>query len=146
MNITVIHGVNLNMLGQREPEVYGKFTLEEINDGLKKTAEEYGVDLTIRQSNYEGEIVEIIQKSIGNADGIVINPGAYTHTSVAIRDAVSAVKIPVVEVHISNIYAREEFRSKSLIAPVCAGQISGFGVDSYALGLIALVKHLKTNR
>lgn len=135
--ILVIHGPNLNLLGKREVDVYGSVTIDEINAELKKTAKAMKAVLEIVQSNHEGEIVEAIGSSGGKFDAILINPAAYTHTSVAIRDAISAVKIPTVEVHLSNIYKREEFRHISLIAPVAAGQISGFGKMSYILGLEA---------
>ncbi len=141
--ILVVHGPNLNLLGQREKDIYGKATLEEINRLLKKAALAHTVEVEIFQSNHEGEIVDAIGKS--KRDGfaaILINPAAYTHTSVAIRDAVLAVSLPTVEVHLSNIYAREDFRHKSLIAPVCVGQISGFGVNSYLLGLEAIIRLL----
>jgi 3-dehydroquinate dehydratase-2 len=138
MKILIIHGPNLNLLGKRESDIYGTKTLDEINALLKKLAKELKVELDIKQSNHEGEIVEIIQKS-KNYDALVINPAAYTHTSVAIRDAIAAVEIPAVEVHLSNIHQREEFRQKSLIAPVAYGQISGFGYESYLLGLRAAV-------
>ena len=141
--ILVIHGPNLNLLGKREINVYGTTTIDEINDDLKKMAKAKGLELTIMQSNHEGEIVELIGKAKGNFDAILINPAAYTHTSVAIRDAISAVDVPTVEVHLSNIYAREEFRHTSLIAPVAAGQISGFGKTSYLLGLEAIVNLIK---
>jgi 3-dehydroquinate dehydratase-2 len=137
--ILVIHGPNLNLLGAREVNVYGTTTIEEINSDLKKLAKAKGAELTISQSNHEGEIVELIGKSKGNFDAILINPAAYTHTSVAIRDAISAVGVPAVEVHLSNIYAREEFRHTSLIAPVARGQIAGFGKTSYILGLEAII-------
>ena len=142
--ILVIHGPNLNLLGEREVDVYGKVTLKEINDNLKKLAAKKKVQLKIVQSNHEGEIVELIHKSKGKFDGILINPAAYTHTSVAIRDAISAVSMPCVEVHLSNIYQREEFRHTSLIAPVAKGQICGFGLKSYLLGLeatLAIIQH-----
>ncbi|MBI3589800.1 MAG: type II 3-dehydroquinate dehydratase [Candidatus Melainabacteria bacterium] len=139
--ILVLHGPNLNMLGKREKNVYGKISLEKINAELKKLAKDSNIDLEIKQSNIEGEIVNFIQKaSRGRIKGILINPAAYTHTSVAIRDAILAIKLPTVEVHLSNIYQREEFRHKSLIAPVSMGQITGFGKDSYLLGLQALIK------
>ena len=128
--------------GRREPEVYGTLTLEKINKELLKYAKELGVDIEFFQSNVEGEIVNAIQAARQNCAGIVINPAAYTHTSVAIRDAISAVALPAVEIHISNVYAREEFRKHSLIAPVCVGQIAGFGLDSYKLAMLALVKFL----
>ena len=135
--ILVIHGPNLNMLGVREPEHYGTLTLDEINKQLSALAKELGVEVEIHQSNVEGEIVTLIQQAFGKFKAIVINPGAYTHTSVAIRDAVAAVGVPTVEVHLSNIYKREEFRHHSFIAPVASGQVSGFGVNSYLLGLRA---------
>lgn len=137
--ILVIHGPNLNLLGKREIDVYGSVTIDEINAELKKTAKAMKVGLNIVQSNHEGEIVEAIGSSGGKFDAILINPAAYTHTSIAIRDAISAVKIPAVEVHLSNIYKREEFRHISLIAPVASGQISGFGKMSYILGLKAAI-------
>lgn len=137
--ILVIHGPNLNLLGQREIDIYGKVSIDEINRDLKKAAGAKKVGLEIIQSNHEGEIVEKIGSSKGKFDAILINPAAYTHTSVAIRDAISAVAIPTVEVHLSNIYAREEFRHLSLIAPVAAGQICGFGKMSYVLGLEAAI-------
>ena len=140
--ILVIHGPNLHLLGQRETEIYGKTTLDEINHQLKEQAGFNHVELVILQSNHEGDMVDAIGKSKEEeVSAILINPAAYTHTSVAIRDAILAVKLPTVEVHLSNIYAREDFRQKSLIAPVCVGQISGFGVNSYFLGLEA-VMHL----
>ncbi len=142
MKILVVNGPNLNLLGTREPEVYGTLTLEKINKELLKYAKELGVDIEFFQSNVEGEIVNAIQAARQNCAGIVINPAAYTHTSVAIRDAISAVALPAVEIHISNVYAREEFRKHSLIAPVCVGQIAGFGLDSYKLAMLALVKFL----
>lgn len=142
MKILVVNGPNLNLLGTREPEVYGTLTLEKVNKELLKYAKELGVDIEFFQSNVEGEIVNAIQAARQNCAGIVINPAAYTHTSVAIRDAISAVALPAVEIHISNVYAREEFRKDSLIAPVCIGQIAGFGLDSYKLAMLALVKFL----
>ena len=137
--ILVIHGPNLNLLGSREVDVYGKVTIDQINTDLNKSAKAKKASLEIVQSNHEGEIVDLIGKAKGKFDGILINPAAYTHTSVAIRDALSAVNIPTVEVHLSNIYAREEFRHTSLIAPVASGQVSGFGKTSYLLGLEALL-------
>lgn len=138
--ILVIHGPNLNLLGQREPDVYGKTTLEEINRRLQEFAKSNNVELEIVQSNHEGEIVDTIgQANQRGFKAILINPAAYTHTSVAIRDAVEAAGIPAVEVHLSNIYVREPFRHQSLIAPVCRGQVSGFGPASYRLGLEALL-------
>jgi len=142
--ILVIHGPNLNLLGQREKDVYGETTLDEINSLLTECAQKHKVTLEVLQSNHEGEIVDAIGKAKANQiSAILINPAAYTHTSVAIRDAVAAVDIPTVEVHLSNIYSREDFRHTSLIAPVCHGQISGFGVDSYLLGLQAIVDLIK---
>ena len=137
--ILVIHGPNLNLLGSREPDVYGKTTLAEINSGLLKLAKNKKVSLAIKQSNHEGEIVDLIDKAKDKFDGILINPAAYTHTSVAIRDAIAASGIPTIEVHLSNIYSREEFRHRSLISPVARGTILGFGAKSYSLGLEALL-------
>ena len=137
--ILVIHGPNLNLLGTREVDVYGSVTIGEINKDLKKHAKARKVALEIVQSNHEGDIVEKVGSASGKFDAILINPAAYTHTSVAIRDAISAVSIPTVEVHLSNIYAREEFRHTSLIAPVARGQVSGFGKMSYILGLEAAI-------
>lgn len=139
MKILVIHGPNLNLLGKREPDIYGKVSIQSIDLSLKKLAAAQKVSLEIFQSNHEGEIVTRIQQADGMMDAIVMNPAAYTHTSVAIRDAVAAVDLPVIEVHLSNIYAREEFRHQSLIAPVAAGQVSGFGSKSYELGLLAAI-------
>jgi 3-dehydroquinate dehydratase-2 len=136
--ILVIHGPNLNLLGKREPSIYGTFTIEDINNSIKRLADELGVEVSIRQSNHEGEIIDMIHDA-GGYDALIINPAAYTHTSLAIRDAISAVDIPTIEVHISNIHKREDFRQKSLIAPVVSGQISGFGPDSYLLALRAAV-------
>ena len=135
--ILVVHGPNLDLLGKREPKIYGRTTLKEIDKNLKALARKNKISLTIVQSNHEGEIVDLIGGARGRFDAIVINPAAYTHTSVAIRDAIAASDVKTVEVHLSNIYAREEFRQTSLIAPVCVGQISGFGADSYLLGLQA---------
>jgi 3-dehydroquinate dehydratase-2 len=137
--ILVIHGPNLNLLGQREPKVYGKITLEAINDALKKIARKRKASLVIKQSNHEGQIVDLIGKARAKFNAILINPAAYTHTSVAIRDALAACGIPAIEVHLSNIYSREEFRQKSLISPVVKGSIMGFGSKSYLLGLEALL-------
>ncbi len=142
MKILIINGPNINLLGTREPEIYGALTMENINAQLKEYAKELGVEIETFQSNIEGEIVDRIQSAKKDCQGIVINPAAYTHTSVAIRDAISAVALSAVEVHISNIHAREEFRKNSFIAPVCIGQICGFGADSYKLGLKGLVDFL----
>jgi 3-dehydroquinate dehydratase-2 len=138
MKILVIHGPNLNLLGSRESDIYGTKTLDDINAMLTSLAGELGVDITIDQSNHEGAIVDLIQGS-KDFSVIIINPAAYTHTSVAIRDAIAAVQVPTIELHLSNIHSREEFRHKSLIAPVACGQISGFGFESYLLALRAAV-------
>ncbi|MFN3926829.1 MAG: type II 3-dehydroquinate dehydratase [Pseudanabaenaceae cyanobacterium] len=143
MEILVLHGPNLNLLGGREPKIYGKTTLNHINQLLLADAQELGANLEILQSNYEGVLIDAIHKAIGAKQGILINPAGLTHTSVALRDAIAAVELPTVEVHLSNIYRREEFRHHSYIAPVAIGQISGFGIDSYRLGLRALVAYLK---
>ena len=137
--VLVIHGPNLNLLGKREPQIYGKATLAQINQSLGKLAKKNKLKLTVKQSNHEGEIVDLIGESKNKYDGILINPAAYTHTSVAIRDAILAAGVLTVEVHLSNIYAREEFRHKSLISPVAKGTILGFGPKSYLLGLVALL-------
>ena len=139
-NILVIHGPNLNLLGTRETDLYGNLTLDDINGKLNTLGKELGVALSFYQSNSEGDLVNEIQGALDNYDAIVINPGAYTHTSIALRDAILGVDIPTIEVHLSNIYRREEFRKKSLLADVAVGQITGFGVDSYLLGLRAAVK------
>ncbi len=141
-SILVLHGPNLNLLGQREPDTYGKVTLEEINQMLHQEAESLGVTLSIIQSNHEGVLVDAIGSSHNQHQGLLINAAAYTHTSVSIRDALAAVALPTVEVHLSNIYRRESFRHHSYIAPIAIGQISGFGADSYRLGLWGLVNYL----
>lgn len=143
MKILVIHGPNLQLLGTRQPSVYGTADLESINRGLRNAATSRGAILMLVQSNHEGEIVELIGKAKGRYDGLLINPAAYTHTSVAIRDAIEGAGLPAVEVHLSNIYSREPFRHQSLIAPVCQGQVCGFGQASYRLGLEALLELLE---
>jgi 3-dehydroquinate dehydratase-2 len=143
MKILVINGPNLNLLGRREPEIYGAETLDGINFSLQAAAGKMAVSVEFFQSNSEGKLVDAIQGAAGIFDGIIINPAAYTHTSVAIRDAISAVAIPTVEVHLSNVYSREEFRHKSYIAPVAIGQIAGFGSAGYSLALEGLVGYLR---
>lgn len=140
MKIAVIQGPNINMLGIREQHIYGPMTMEQIHEQLKNAAAQNGVEVEFFQSNLEGEIVDRIQECLGTVDGIMINPAAYSHTSIAIKDALSAVSLPVVEVHISNIYKREEFRQKSVTAGASTGVISGFGPFSYHMGLIALMQ------
>ena len=139
-SILILHGPNLNLLGTREPDVYGSLTLDEINDRLAKSGLELGVEVCSFQSNSEGALIDSLHDARDWAAGVVFNPGAYTHTSVALRDAIQAIGIPVVEVHLSNVYAREEFRQKSLLAPVCSGKITGFGWRSYLLGLRSLIE------
>ena len=143
MKVLFLNGPNLNLLGTREPDKYGNKTLKDIETFIKKEAEKYNVSTTFYQSNIEGELVNKIQEAKGIYDGIVMNPAAYTHTSVAIRDALLAVEIPTVEIHLSNIHKREEFRKTSLTAPACIGQITGFGENSYKLGLIAIIDYLQ---
>jgi len=143
MKILVLHGPNLNLLGTREPAIYGKLSLDEINSAISALALELGIEATIFQSNAEGALIDQIHSAIGSCDGILINPAAYTHTSVALRDALSATGLPTVEVHLSNIHSREEFRANSFIAPIAVGQLSGFGLDSYLLGLRAIFNHIK---
>ncbi|MBU1006087.1 MAG: type II 3-dehydroquinate dehydratase [Candidatus Omnitrophica bacterium] len=146
LKILVIHGPNLNLLGKREPGIYGATTIDEINKKLRQYAKEKGASLEIFQSNHEGEIVDKIGSAKKKFGALLINPAAYTHTSVAIRDAIAATAIPAVEVHLSNIYSREDFRHTSLTAPVVKGQISGFGIDSYMYGIDAAIKIALTSQ
>ena len=139
MRILYLNGPNLNLLGTREPEKYGRTTLAEIEASVRHRAGEVGASIEFRQSNVEGELVTWIQEAKGNFDWVVLNAAAYTHTSIALRDAIAAVQVPTIEIHLSNVHAREEFRHKSLIAPVCRGQITGFGANSYLLALEAIV-------
>ncbi|MEE3254087.1 MAG: type II 3-dehydroquinate dehydratase [Anaerolineales bacterium] len=143
LNVLVLHGPNLNLLGTREPDVYGTDTLADIDSQLTALAEELKITIRIKQSNSEEVLIESLHSSREWANGVLFNPGAFTHTSVALRDAIAAIDIPVVEVHLSNIHARESFRRDSLLAPVCIGSISGFGTKSYMLGLQALKTHMK---
>lgn len=145
MKILVINGPNLQLLGRRKAEFYGTGTLAELEETLKGVAESLGVDVDFFQSNHEGALCDVVADAIGKVDGIVINPAAYTHTSVALRDALEAARIPAIEVHLSNITARDEFRKISLTAPVCIGQIAGLGADGYEWAMRALVKKLKEN-
>lgn len=138
MKILILHGPNLNLLGKREPDVYGSLTLDDLNRQLIKKASKLGMEIRCLQSNHEGALIDALHEAIKWADGIIINPGGLTHTSVALRDAVAATDLPTVEVHLSNVHARERFRSRSLIAGACIGQITGFGAQSYHLGLLAL--------
>ena len=146
MRILVLNGPNLNLLGTREPGIYGRTTLADIEGSLKDIAAREGLEIDCRQSNHEGTIIDLIHDAVENYDGIVINPGAFTHYSYAIRDAIAGVGVPTVEVHLSNVHAREEFRTKSVTAPVCIGQISGFGAQSYRLGLAGLLERLRATK
>jgi 3-dehydroquinate dehydratase-2 len=146
MRILFLNGPNLNLLGQREPEVYGHTTLADIEAKVRSRAQELNAGIEFRQSNHEGELVTWIQQAKGSFDAIVLNAAAYTHTSVALRDAITAVGLPTIEIHLSNIHAREEFRHKSLMAPVCRGQISGFGVGSYILAVDASINVIESKK
>lgn len=143
MKILILHGPNLNLLGTREPEVYGSLTLDDINSKLIELGGELDAEIKCLHSNHEGALIDALQDARTWAGGVVFNPGGYTHTSIALRDAISAIQIPVIEVHLSNVYAREEFRHKSLISGVCKGKITGFGWRSYSLGLRALIEMLE---
>ena len=143
MKILLLHGPNLNLLGTREPEVYGSMTLDDINEKMISLGEELGAEVICLQSNHEGALIDALHDARTWASGVVFNPGGYTHTSVALRDAISAIVIPVIEVHLSNVYAREEFRHTSLVSAVCKGKVSGFGWRSYELGLRGLVDIIK---
>ncbi|MEZ4354044.1 MAG: type II 3-dehydroquinate dehydratase [Myxococcota bacterium] len=143
MRILVIHGPNLNLLGRREPDVYGKQTLADIDADLAAAADELDVSLDVFQSNHEGELIDRIQQAMGVADGILINPGGYTHSSVALRDALAATALPIVEVHLSNVFAREPFRHHSYVSPIALGVVSGLGARGYRYGLDALVRHAR---
>ena len=140
MKVLILHGPNLNLTGTREPEIYGSITLDEINNRLVEQGQELGVELIFQQSNHEGALIDALHNACQWADGVIFNPGGYSHTSVALRDAVAAIDIPVVEVHMSNVYAREDFRHQSFISSVCKGKIVGFGWKSYLLGLKAIVE------
>lgn len=139
-HILLLHGPNLNLLGTRQPEVYGRKTLDDINEAIKRYLEPYPIDIRIQQSNHEGDLVDRLHAGRHWADGVVFNPGAYAHTSIALRDAIAAIEPPVIEIHLSNVHGREAFRHHSMLAPVCWGQIAGFGWHSYILGLDALLR------
>ena len=143
MKILLLHGPNLNLLGTREPEVYGSMTLNDINENIISLGKELGAEVTCLQSNHEGALIDALHDARTWAAGVVFNPGGYTHTSVALRDAISAIVIPVIEVHLSNVYAREEFRHTSFVSAVCKGKVSGFGWRSYELGLRGLIDIIK---
>lgn len=143
MKILILHGPNLNLLGTREPEVYGSMTLDDINERMIALGKELGAEMICKQSNHEGALIDALHDARTWASGVVFNPGGYTHTSIALRDAISAIVIPVVEVHLSNVYAREEFRRMSFISAVCKGRVTGFGWHSYALGLRGLIDIIK---
>lgn len=142
-HLLVLHGPNLNLLGQREPDVYGRATLDDVNASLASLAKKLNASVECRQSNQEGELIDWLHDAKSHFDGVLINPGGFTHTSVALRDAIAGIDLPTIEVHLSNTHAREDFRQTSLTAPVCVGSVIGFGPRSYTLGLQALVDHLK---
>ena len=139
-HLLLLHGPNLNMLGSRQPDVYGRMTLDEVNEAVKRHLEPYAVDIRIQQSNHEGDLVDMLHAGRHWADGLVFNPGAYAHTSIALRDAIASIELPVIEVHLSNVHGREAFRHHSMLAGVCLGQIAGFGWHSYILGVDALLR------
>ncbi len=141
-NVLVIHGPNLNLLGTREPEIYGRMTMQDINDDLQKQAEAAGIGIDFFQSNHEGDIVDALHDARGKFDFVILNAGAFTHYSIALRDAIAAVEIPTIEVHLSNVHQREEFRHHSVISPVVLGQICGFGLDSYKAALYVAINRL----